>query len=165
MYIGIDPGKSGAIVELTHDGKIHKHHKFSFDAEGLLDPIATGFILADISGRIGGGGVWLERALPMAMGAKHAFNYGRDFQTLVLCLLYSKLPYVLVEPSRWTKEICQGVDKNLKTKARSEVAFRRLMPTEVEKVPVTPKSKQMDDGVLEAALIAEFGRRQGMMHS
>ncbi len=160
MIVGIDPGKSGAIVELTHDGRIFAHHLFPFDEGGMILYPALKELFNGIASHISGGKVFLERALPMAMGAKHAFNYGRDFQSIMIALSECNLPFELVEPSKWTKVICAGIDTNLKAKARSALALRQLMPSEVHKIPVSPKAKNMHDGVLEAALIAEYGRRQ-----
>ncbi len=78
---------------------------------------------------------------------------------LEICLIECQLPVVYVEPSKWPKTICEGIDKDLKPKVRSALAVKRLFPSQITKIPVSPKAKKMHEGVVDALLIAEFGRR------
>lgn len=165
MIVGIDPGKEGAIVALSLEGKIKQHWLLPKDEAGVIDYLQLKKIFEEIACKISGGRIYLERAMPMAMGAKHAFTYGREFSMIEIAILETKLPVVYVEPSKWPKVVCEGIDKDLKPKVRSIMAAKRLFPSEVGKIPVSPRSKVMHEGVVDALLIAEFGRRQGMLSS
>ncbi len=100
--------------------------------------------------------VFLERAIPMAMGAKHAFNYGRNFMVLELAVKHSRIPCTYVEPSKWTKVVHEGISADLKPKAKSAIAIKRLLPN--LELPTTRTGK-LDEGVVDAVLIALYGAR------
>lgn len=151
--IGIDPGLTGAIVVLSGD----EMETFSMPLQENkdVDFEKVRLILADI----GSGHVFLERAMPLAMGAKHAFNYGRGFMALELAVKLSGLAVTYVEPAKWVKLMHEGISKDLKPKAKSLIAVQRLFPNLVAKIPKTPKSGKMHEGVVDALLIAGFGAR------
>lgn len=165
MIVGIDPGKEGAFVLMNGSGYIESYRLMPLKADERVDYLEVKCIIHSFQMKSKINRVFLERAMPMAMGAKHAFNYGRDFAAIEIALLDMQMPVEYVEPSKWVKNICEGIDKNLRPKARSEIAIQRIMPSEVKKIPVSPKAKRMHEGVMEAALIAEYGRRVMMMHS
>lgn len=159
--LGIDPGLSGAFV-LT-DGES--------ETEILLMPVVSGkekrvdfgrvlLWLEFVKKRFGVIPVFLERAKPLAMGSKFAFNYGRDFEKIVLAIHLSGLKKSLrqVEPSAWTKEMHQGLSPDLKPKAKSLIAVEKLCPHLVGDLPRRPKGALMD-GPVDALLIAGYGIR------
>ena len=155
IYIGIDPGQGGALVRLSAG------NAFSFARMPLHEnkDVNRGQVydwLCKFRGLESH--VFLERAIPMAMGSKHAFNYGRGFAALEIAIEQSGIPVTYVEPAKWTKEICAGIDSNLKPKARSAIAMQRLFPHILVEVP-KGKTGKLHDGVVDALLIAEYGRR------
>lgn len=99
--------------------------------------------------------IYLERALSYGMLAGSAFNYGRNYGYLEIAIQTAGVPCTYIEPSKWTKAICDGIDKRLKPKVRSEIAYRRLFPTH-SFGDVTKKARE---GLIDALLIAEYGRR------
>lgn len=103
--------------------------------------------------------IFLERAVPMAMGSKGAFNYGRGFETLVVAIEQCGIPMTMVEPSRWTKEMHEGISADLKPKAKSLIAVNRLYPRLVDRLPRKPKGA-LHDGPIDALLIAGYGLRR-----
>lgn len=102
--------------------------------------------------------IYLERAMPMAMGAKHAFNYGRGFAAIEIAIQELKIPVTYIEPRKWQKEMFQGIDSRLKPKEQSLIAVERLFPQYLDSIPKRPKGKY-HDGAVDALLIAEYGRR------
>lgn len=156
--IGIDPGKTGWIVCLSDTGSIIGHHPMPIDTAGDVDHER---VFQEVK-RLSGGEptqIFLERAMPMAMGSKHAFNYGRDFKAVEVAVKVSAIPFTMVEPSKWCKAMYQGIDARLQAKAKALIAFEQLMPGEKDKAPRGPKTGRVLDGFVDAALIAEYGRR------
>lgn len=151
--IGIDPGLTGAIVCLE-DNEMRYWPMPLTDKEICFDTVYQLLRTFDKKGH-----VFLERAMPMAMGSKAAFNYGRGFMTIEMAIKLSGMPVTYVEPLKWSKIIHEGISNDLKPKAKSLIAVKRLFPTLSEQIPVTPKSKKMHEGVVDALLIAEYGRR------
>lgn len=157
--LGIDPGKAGAFALLF--GELAIFAPMPTNEQGEISYDIVKRFLGSVAGMAGGliPHVTLERAIPMAMGSKHAFNYGRGFAALEIAITENKLPVTYVEPNKWTKEICEGIDTNLKPKARSLIAVKRLFPQFIESMPKGVKSGKLHDGVVDALLIAEYGRR------
>jgi hypothetical protein len=161
VIIGIDPGQAGYFVMLDSKPKFVpmpvKGETKEIDYIGvkniLINVIANGPAVRPIH-------VFLERAMPMAMGSKHAFNYGRGFAALEIAIQELQLPVTYVEPRKWTKELFQGIDANLKPKAQSLIAVQRLFPELIAAIPKTPKSGKLHEGAVDALLIAEYGRRK-----
>lgn len=84
------------------------------------------------------------------------FNRGvqRGFEWMLAVL---DMPYQLAPPAEWMKVMHLGVPKGGTTKQRSIIAAQRLFPeTDLRR---TSKCTTQDDGMAEALLLAEFGRR------
>lgn len=159
--IGIDPGITGAVVALGSDGNF-QYWKMPVKPAGKLVEIDFVYLrgmLRDIDGRYDGLHVYLERAVPFAMGTKSAFNYGRGFAAIEHSLQDLDIPYTLVEPGKWTKVMHAGIAKDWKAKAKSIVAVQRLFPKEARQIPKN-KNGKMHEGVMDALLLAGYGQRQ-----
>ncbi len=151
--LGIDPGQKGALVLLSED------IEWIFDMPLTKQKDVDFKTLTDILDQVPRRShVFLERAMPMAMGAKHAFNYGRSFAALEIALALSSLTVTYVEPMKWARVMHEGIDSDLKPKAKSRIALERLLPHEAKRVPRT-KNGNYHEGVMEALLIAAYGRR------
>jgi hypothetical protein len=153
----IDPGIGGAIL-VTDGVKFLEAH-----AMPLLD-VAVSFdgihqLLGDLEFRFKIDHIFLERAIPMAMGAKGAFSYGRGFEAIVIAISLRKAPMTMVEPSRWTREMHEGISHDLKPKAKSLQAARRLFPGLLPLLPTKPKGG-FHDGMVDALLLAGYGLRK-----
>jgi len=156
--MAIDPGNKGAIcLASAINGKIEK---VSFQEMPLSEEGINYFKVKELIGLLAPEHIFLERALPMAMGAKHAFNYGRGFAALEIAISEAGKPVTYVEPSKWHKAILDGIDTRLKPKERSLIGVKRLFPRIWITIPATPKSKRPHDGMVDALLIAEYGRRK-----
>lgn len=155
-FLGIDPGQKGAFVWLHLGAKDFEYFTMPLNLEGDVSFDGVLKILKRIPSTVP---VFLERAIPFAMGTKHAFNYGRGFACLECALTVAKRSVTYIEPSKWAKVMHQGIDGNLKPKVKSIIALERLYPKLAIKVPRSPKSKKYHDGVMEALLIAGYAQR------
>lgn len=160
MIIGIDPGKSGGVAVLKPSGVVESTckmphrtvgHMKEFDHEALKRYLFQ-FDMKHAT-------IFLERSMPIAMGRVSAFNYGMDFGMLVYTLRDVGARVYQIEPVKWVKVMHQGIDSRLQPKARSHIALERLFPEPIrnEFIPRL-KSGRYHDGVMDAILIAEYGR-------
>lgn len=153
FVVAIDPGLSGAIVFIND--KVFMHYLMPLNDERDIDFDRLVEILNKQS-KIDM--VFLERAVPFAMGTSGAFTYGRGFAAIEIALRVVGLPVTYIEPARWTKEMHAGIEADLKPKAKSTIAVQRLYRKWLDKIPKS-KNGKMHDGVVDALLIAGFGLR------
>lgn len=140
IYIGIDPGKGGAMA-LIKDGTISL---IPFSEEGYREA------LGGISSR---GVCVLEKVGAMkGQGVTSMFSFGANFGYIQGLLWAFKIPFELVVPQKWKKEFSVTADKN-----SSIAVAKRLFPNVCLKR--TGRCKKDDDGLAEALLMAEYARR------
>ena len=146
--IGIDPGQKGAVCILL-DGKATFYPMPKTPDEISTLMIAYGY---------GEYHVFVEKAQAMPKnGAVGMFNYGRGFGEILGILAYHKAPFTLVHPRTWCKIMHQGTSKGGTAKARSMEAVKRLFPG--TNLLRTPKCTKLDEGYIDALLIAAYGFR------
>ena len=142
IYIGVDPGKNGGIAIIDSDGVI----AFPFSEERLLielDGIAQEYECV----------CYLEHVHAMPkQGVSSTFNFGMNFGFIQGVLKAYEIPYELVTPQKWKKEFSCTSDKNT-----SIEVCKRLFPN--VNLKATDRCKKDHDGIAEALLIAEYGRR------
>ena len=142
IYIGVDPGKNGGIAIIDSDGVI----AFPFSEERLLielDGIAQEYECI----------CYLEHVHAMPkQGVSSTFNFGMNFGFIQGVLRAYEIPYELVTPQKWKKEFSCTSDKNT-----SIEVCKRLFPN--VNLKATERCKKDHDGIAEALLIAEYGRR------
>lgn len=150
--VGVDPGLGGGIVLLGENGL--KFWEMPVNDEGVqfgeLEKIFNNFL---------GVHIFLERAIPMAQGAKAAFSSGKYFAYVEIAIKLSRNSVTYVEPHKWPKVMHSGISADLKPKAKSLIALERLYPNYIDQIPRTPKSKKLHDGIVDALLIAGYGQR------
>ena len=144
IYIGIDPGKSGAIA-IMKDGEITTNVFDETAYIGLLRCVAESKELA---------GCCLERvgAMP-GQGVTGMFNFGMNFGFIQGALSAFEIPYELIRPQTWKKEFGITKDKNT-----SIQVCKRLFPN--VNLLRTEKCTKPHDGIAEAVLMAEYARRK-----
>lgn len=100
--------------------------------------------------------VFIERAHAMPkQGVTSMFNYGMGFGQIEGILAALTIPYTMVEARTWTKAMWEGTSDG-DPKARSLIVARRLFPG----VKLTVgKGTVPHKGIVDALLIAEYGRR------
>ena len=144
-YIGIDPGKSGALALLTEDGQCTVV-PFQESAYTAILKAASGPSSVCCLEKVG--------AMP-GQGVVSMFNFGHNLGYIEGLLQAFDIPYQLVPPQTWKKEFCVTSDKNT-----SIEVCRKLFP-HVCLLP-TAKSRKPSDGMAEAMLLAEYARRRRM---
>lgn len=170
VFVGVDPGKSGAWVMLDSKGFLQTR---------MITPIVKDSNMVDIKKEF----EWLcgicqntdykkiltiEDVHPLpGVGAKNtgAFMENKgQIEALfgVMKVLYENIDIVYLAPSKWQKEVWDLKDRVEKpgrcdTKATSLNCAKRIWgnDTFIE----TPRSKKAHDGIVDAMLIAEASRR------
>lgn len=144
MFLGFDPGKSGAVAGLTEGGSVALLAVFS----------PADYIGAAKACAASGGSAAVEHvgAMP-GQGVTSCFSFGENFGFIRGLLESYGIPYELVRPQKWKREFSCTADKNTSV----EVA-RRLFPG--VSLRRTPKCVKPHDGMAEALLIAEWMRRR-----
>ena len=148
IYIGIDPGKTGALatIQVVHDRAIVRAQPFDeSDYMAVLamcaatcDPVVCA----------------LEHVNAMpGQGVTSMFNFGMNFGWIRGVLEANHIPYELVRPQKWKKEFSITQDKN-----QSIAVCKRLFPD--VSLLRTEKCRKDDDGMAEAILLAEYARRK-----
>lgn len=150
LILGADPGKRGALALVDLDGH-------------LLDvidmPDATGSALgAHIRDFLEDHGphhvqtAWVEKVHAMPkQGVTSTFTFGAGYGALLGALGALRIPVELRTPNVWKKAMRCTADKG-----SSRQAAAQLWPDHARLF-----ARVKDDGRAEAALVAEYGRRQG----
>lgn len=157
--LGIDPGLAGAFV--LFDGKDFASFEMPITVSGkdrFVEFDAVHELLSHLTDTNTDLHAYLERAVSFGMGTKSAFNYGRGFAAIEIAIELLKMPVTYVEPGKWAKEMHAGISGDLKPKAKSLIAVKRLFPKLVGQLPKGKKGKLLD-GPIDALLIAAYGLR------
>ncbi len=148
IYIGIDPGKNGGIACIGNG--MYSGEAFPYSDDILINNL--GFIYTQ---------GWQDdvicclehvHAMPK-QGVTSTFNFGLNFGFIQGVLKAYSIPYELVTPQKWKKEFSVTADKNT-----SIQVAKRLFPD--TNLKATERSRKDHDGMAEALLLAEYGRRK-----
>ena len=141
--MGIDPGQKGAIVVLEN-GKLT-----TWNMKVVGPHLDKGALLNFLESQRDVSTAFLEEVTPMPkQNVKGVKTSCWNFGLLEMALFVTEIPYEIVKPILWTKVIHTGMPVKIPAKKKREVAFTRLFP----RVPY-------NEGIMDAALIAEYGRR------
>jgi len=162
--VGIDPGKNGAIAIVGRGGAITTVWVMPMiGAKGrkqVYDLVAISEICQGIKAmfkvfpiRVA---IEKQQPLPPKMGGGIA-NFGRGYGLGIWegALTAHGIPYNIVPPTRWQKQMLDGVQGET-PKYRAEVQFSRMFNREWA---YPGKRRKAHDGIVDAALIAEYARR------
>lgn len=144
VYVGIDPGKSGAIALLYEDGNIET---YAFDSSVYATTLR---FISDCHTPV----CCLEKvgAMP-GQGVVSMFNFGHNFGFIEGLLRAYGIRYQLVPPQTWKKEFSLTSDKT-----KSIEVCQKLFPN--ANLMATDRSRKPSDGIAEAVLMAEYARRK-----
>ena len=142
IYIGIDPGKNGGIAFINEFGEIIQLLPFSeYSLIRLIKNCSSDMMCT------------LEHVHAMPkQGVSSTFNFGMNFGFIQGVLKAYGIPYELVTPQKWKKEFSCTSDKNT-----SIEVCKRLFPG--VNLKATERCRKDHDGMAEALLISEYGRR------
>lgn len=173
IYIGIDPGKSGAlaIMNISKNSdmeqltvKIPNNLAFVkplystqinvmlFNAHDYTKALRDVAYLRDAGEQVAPVCVEKVGAMPN-QGVVSMFSFGHNLGFIEGLLSAFNLSYQLVPPSVWKKEYSLNSDKT-----KSIEICQKLFP-DVSLLP-TPRCKKCHDGMAEALLMAEYARRK-----
>lgn len=141
-FIGIDPGKSGAIAVVS---PTLGNYAIPFDEEEYIDTIRNvqreGMVFAVVE-HVG--------AMPK-QGVSSTFAFGQNFGWILGVLSAFEVPYELVRPQKWKKLFSCTSDKNT-----SIQVARRLFPD--VNLMKTERCSKPHDGMAEALLMASYAK-------
>lgn len=143
VYVGIDPGKSGAMAILYPNGSIET---IPFNMVNYVDAIRglTDYPVKCCLEKVG--------AMP-GQGVVSMFNFGHNLGFIEGVLQSNSIPYQLVPPQTWKKEFSLSSEK-----AKSIEVCQKLFPK--ANLLATQRSRKPSDGIAEAILMAEYARRK-----
>ncbi len=160
-YLGIDNGLDGGLVLLDSDGAIQECLVMPTidnpNGKGrLVDAVTLSGWFRDWS-EFTNIHVVLEKAQAMpGQGVVSMFSIGLSYGVMQGVVAALQLPVTLVHPKTWQKVMFADMAKQ-DTKAASVMVAQRLWPGQCWLA--TPKCKKPHDGLTDASLIAEWGRR------
>ena len=96
-FIGIDPGKTGAIARI--DGPDVDVHAMPLNADGRVDAAALRSLLMEHKGTF----TCVEYVNSFRMGRQSAFVFGQGYGAILATLDVMALPYDLAKPQAWQK--------------------------------------------------------------
>ncbi len=156
IYVGVDPGFSGAIAVLdgkkvtvtdtpTYKIKSGKKNKNMYN-EAMLVAIFSSFDPMSVH-------IAIEKVHSMpGQGVASMFSMGEGYGLLRGIITALKLPYTLITPQSWKKEMMSGQGKE---KSASCHRAQQLFPT----AELFGPKGGAKDGRGDALLIAEYCRR------
>lgn len=142
-FVGIDPGKSGALAVLYPNGSVETQ---PFNAVNYVD-VLGGLRGSDVI-------CCVEKVSAMpGQGVVSMFNFGHNLGFIEGVLQANGIAYQLVPPQTWKKEFSLSSDK-----AKSIEVCQKLFPK--VSLLATDRSRKPSDGIAEAVLMAEYARRK-----
>lgn len=160
-FIGVDPGKQGAIAQIGEDGKVVGFWKMPVAkvGKGVIDRAALADIFREIAfGRSSGDGpvalAAIEEVTSMpGNAAQSMLQYGKGAGAILGMWALLDIPHVEIKPAIWKKQLLPGAPEG---KDASFVLARQLFP---QRDVQDALKKKCNDGIAEAILIAEWARR------
>lgn len=144
-FIGIDPGAAGGIAVLSD---CTPSNAYKYTSAKLIE-VVKGCIQADSQHTE----AWVEKVHSMpGQGVASMFTFGTGYGQILGILEALGIPINLVPPSKWKSEV--GVTHD---KATSINKAQYLFPD--ISLLATPRCRVPSDGMAEALLIAEYGKR------
>ena len=143
IYIGVDPGKDGAMAMIFENGDIDIA-VFDIEEYRIMLCNAIDMPCKCCLERVG--------AMP-GQGVTSMFKFGENFGMIQGLLIAYKIPYELVTPRKWKKEFQITGDKN-----SSIAVCKRLFPN--VDLRRTERCTKDHDGKAEALLMSEWARRK-----
>lgn len=160
VYIGIDPGLSGALAAIYPGGAVEVHDVPTLDVgrNGKVrreyNTWAMGGLLMGVESPPGGRRrlaiIEAVHAMP-GQGVRSMFTLGYGLGVWEGLLAGHGIRYERVTPQRWKRALMDGMGKD---KDAARLVAMRLFPELADQL-----KRKKDDGRAEALLLAEFGRR------
>ncbi len=154
IYIGIDPGLTGAVASVTNEGRfveVHDAPVITFKGARAKrteydDNEMAGILRAMVARGVSCVAIESQRAMP-GQGVSSMLKLGLGYGLWRGVIAALRLPCVIVQPRQWVKDMSAG-----KEKPQRVLIAKRLFPG----VQEITKTKH---GRADALLIAEWARR------
>lgn len=146
LYLGIDPGFSGAWGLIDHNGKYQSCGDMLNNGKHILSRYVHAEISQAIDRQDIQGVIESVHSMP-GQGVSSSFKFGMAFGMAIAIMERINCPWSLVTPQKWKKEMGLTSDKN-----ESLEMARKLWPN-------APLARKMDNGRAEALLMAEWLRQ------
>ena len=144
IYIGIDPGKTGALAVIF--GGMDETVLVPFGEQEYINTFRN------LTGQKVKACLEHVTAMPK-QGVTSMFNFGQNFGYIKGLLEAFSIPYELVRPQKWKREFSITGDKN-----SSIEVCKRLFPG--VSLLRTDRCRKDDNNMAEALLMAEYARRR-----
>jgi hypothetical protein len=147
--IGIDPGLSGALAMFTGDEI--RMAKIPVIGSGKGRAYDLRGIYSLVQGLPTQPRIYLEGFASFGLGTSAVHSLVRCITAFEMSALVLGVPITVVAPQTWQKVMLANIEpKDLKPKAKAKIACERLWGAQTAK---------WSEGQRDAALIAEYGRR------
>lgn len=143
LFIGIDPGVSGALAFLGEDGRLVAVHKMPETERDILELLRLHTVKDALTAVTARAVLEKVHSTP-GMGVSSAFTFGKGYGRLRMALVALDIPFDEPSPQAWQKALLfrTGGDKNV-SKARAQELF----------------SVKVTNWNADALLLAEYCRR------
>ena len=147
MYLGIDPGFTGAWGIVDHNGKYISCGDMIHNEKHILSRSVWAEMCQAVDRQDLEIIVEAVHSMP-GQGVSSSFKFGMAFGAAIAITERFNCPWHLVTPRAWKKALKLDSDKN-----KSLAMARELWPT-------APLKRKLDNGRAEALLLAEYLRRE-----
>ena len=160
IYLGFDPGKTGAMVALDEEGRLLQFSRFPLIAAGKKKELHIYEMAAWVGeldfdhGRMTRATIEKVHAMP-GQGVTSMFSFGRSLGIIEGIIAGKGIPRTYAAPRTWQATMLAGKPKGKDSKHSAALAAVELWP-ELSKL----MQVKANWGIADAALIAEYGRRQ-----
>lgn len=158
VFIGIDPGISGALAAVDEDGNlIGAHHIPTLQAKGKRREVNVGALRTLANKLIGSGkpvGAVERVSARPGQGVVSMYRFGKACGLLEGLLLGLGVPYITPLPRSWQSVMLKDVEGET-PKIRAVIAASRLWGN-------LDLSLKKDHNLADAALLAMYARREHM---
>ena len=149
-YFGIDPGLKGAMVALDRRGNLVGWTRMPIVEGKNIDFLRIDHYLCRAMEPC----VCIERVHAMPkQGVTSMFTFGKGYGGLLALIEVRSIPVINVLPRAWQKEMLPECPKG----GTKDEAVRRAL--ELWPDLGLPLKKKVNQGIADAALLAEYGRR------
>ena len=156
-FCGIDPGLSGAISFIEGSEIVTCiMPTISFGKKRVLDNLTLSRIFSGSNPTQSYAILEQQQAMPK-QGVTSMFSIGYGFGALKQCLVDFSIPHEVVRAQVWQKEFGISGRKG-NTKAQALQICQSLFPD--LNLLASERAKKPHEGIVDAVLIAEYGRRR-----
>lgn len=154
IYIGIDPGLTGAIAFLDETGRVFEVHDMPVGAKprgkGSMVDVASLVAVFGLDWEVGWAAVEFVHAMPK-QGVSSTFSLGDSFGCVRAALASAGIPVVYISPGEWKRRAgLTGKDKDAS----------RMLALERHPEAAEWLQRKKDHGRAEAILIADDLRNE-----